>query len=83
MPRMTTKEPVKRSEIRLPESLYKRVKAHADARPMSLNDALIDLLGIGLASVDAESPSVVELANRLVDVERRLATLESTIQKPR
>ncbi|MFA9487066.1 MULTISPECIES: hypothetical protein [unclassified Moraxella] len=67
----------KRSQVRLPISLYQAVVKYAEDKNMSLNTAIIHLLDIGLVKENERIQSVRELYRLIGEVNERIQAIEN------
>lgn len=67
----------KRSQVRLPNSLYQVVAKYAEDKSMSLNTAIIHLLDIGLVKETERIQSVRELYRLIGEVNERIQAIEN------
>ncbi|SPX85342.1 Arc family DNA-binding protein [Moraxella ovis] len=67
----------KRSQVRLPNSLYQVVAKYAEDKSMSLNTAIIHLLDIGLVKETERMQSIRELRQALNEANAKMQALEN------
>lgn len=67
----------KRSQVRLPNSLYQVVAKYAEDKSMSLNTAIIHLLDIGLVRETERIQSIRELKQLLNETNAKMQALEN------
>lgn len=67
----------KRSQVRLPNSLYQVVAKYAEDKSMSLNTAIIHLLDMGLVRETERIQSIRELKRVLNEVNAKMQALEN------
>lgn len=71
MGRTLTQDTWKRSQVRLPQTLYDEIFEYAENQGISLNQAIIDLAGKGL------KPSNGELGEKLDQILTEIKSLKS------
>lgn len=67
----------KRSQVRLPNSIYQVVAKYAEDKSMSLNTAIIHLLDIGLVRETERIQSIRELKQLLNEANTKMQALEN------
>lgn len=67
----------KRSQVRLPNSLYQVVAKYAEDKSMSLNTAIIHLLDIGLVKETERMQTIRELKQALNEANAKMQALEN------